>query len=263
MPVAQLIPKRSLGRMMMMMVVVIGFMMKSFWRKWASLPVEVHPGMEGAKKDFLQWWGDPRAITCVCNLQIKATKKWTIEHEHKTFVIIRAICKISTLLLKTSRPLGTHMASDEQGRHCQSLQRPCRRGCPLSSWSRSPRRGSTGRARPDTPATCCWSSGSHLNIDSSTSHKHFKNWCSYSPTTAPPRNTFDSTFGYFSTRLCKVRLLCFGPLRKSLFYIESFLYFSAKLCKRKYYFSFFFLSCIFGPHSNFEYFFTRLCKGKL
>ena len=32
-----------------------------------DLPVEVHPSMEGAKKDFLQGRGDPGPIRCVCN----------------------------------------------------------------------------------------------------------------------------------------------------------------------------------------------------
>ena len=71
-PVAQLIPNRSLGKMMSL---------NSIWclttRMGGTyvLPVEVHPGMESPKKNFLQRWWGTSAITYVCNctsLKLKA-----------------------------------------------------------------------------------------------------------------------------------------------------------------------------------------------
>ena len=64
----------------------------------------------------------------------------------------------------------THRASDEQVRHCQSWRRPCQQGSLPSSWLRSRKQGSTDATLPDTPATCCWSSGSRLENNSLASH---------------------------------------------------------------------------------------------
>ena len=68
----------------------------------------------------------------------------------------------TTIILKNF----TDRASDGQGQHCQSWRRPCRPGCPPSSWSKSPRRGRGGGGRLDKLAACCWSLGSLLVGDS-------------------------------------------------------------------------------------------------
>ena len=61
-----------------------------------------------------------------------------------------------------SKPRTTHRAFDEQGRRSQSCWRPCRSRCPLSSWSKSQKRGSKGERRLCMPVTCCLSWGSLL-----------------------------------------------------------------------------------------------------
>ena len=68
-------------------------------------------------------------------------------HHHKTTIILNNV---------------THRASDGQGQHCQSWRRPCRPGCPPSSWSKSQIRGRGGGGRLDKLAACCWSLGSLL-----------------------------------------------------------------------------------------------------
>ena len=61
-----------------------------------------------------------------------------------------------------SKSWTTHRAFDEQGRRSQSCWRPCRSMCPLSSWSKSQKRGSKGERRLCMPVTCCLSWGSLL-----------------------------------------------------------------------------------------------------
>ena len=61
-----------------------------------------------------------------------------------------------------SKSWTTHKAFDEQGRRSQSCWRPCRSRCPLSSWSKSQKRGSKGERRLCMPVTCCLSWGSLL-----------------------------------------------------------------------------------------------------
>ena len=61
-----------------------------------------------------------------------------------------------------SKSRTTHKAFDEQGRRSQSCWRPCRSRCPLSSWSKSQKRGSKGERRLCMPVTCCLSWGSLL-----------------------------------------------------------------------------------------------------
>ena len=61
-----------------------------------------------------------------------------------------------------SKSWTTHRAFDEQGRRSQSCWRPCRSRCPLSSWSKSQKRGSKGERRLCMPVTCCLSWGSLL-----------------------------------------------------------------------------------------------------
>ena len=61
-----------------------------------------------------------------------------------------------------SKSWTTHKAFDEQGRRSQSCWRPYRSRCPLSSWSKSQKRGSKGERRLCMPVTCCLSWGSLL-----------------------------------------------------------------------------------------------------
>ena len=83
-------------------------------------------------------------------------------------LIVFTITNVTTIITSTTIILNnvTHRASDGQGQHCQSWRRPCRPGCPPSSWSKSPRRGRGGGGRLDKLAACCWSLGSLLVGDS-------------------------------------------------------------------------------------------------
>ena len=181
----------------------------------------------------------------------------------------------------------THRASDEQVRHCQSWRRPCQRGSPPSSWSRSRRRGSTDATLRGTQATCCWSSGSRLENHLLTPHlvcrdnmcsdffvSFYENWCASTHQPRPLLGILLILLLDISPPDSVKEDFSFEPLKYSLFNFLSILKFLSisrprrkgkrdpLICLSFGHWNIFSL-VFFASYSNFGYFFTRLCKGKL